>query len=106
MSTQMYMSGLGATRIAVGLSQVLRLSMGDYQTVSAFKIVSGGTLEIVKPQFSGTSTAAGAAWGTGYPLGATEVVAVNGPAVYYLAASGATVVVGAMIGYTYGVTLP
>lgn len=106
MSTQLYMSGLGSTQIAVGLSQVLRLSMGAYQTVSAFKIGSGGSLEIVKPQFSGSSTAAGSAWGTGYLLGTTEVVAVNGPAVYYLAATGATVVVHALIGYTAGVTLP
>lgn len=106
MSTQLYMSGLGATRIPVGLSQVIRLQMGDYQTVSAFKIISGGTLEIVKPQLSGTSTAAGSAWGTGYPVGTSEVVAVNGPAVYYLAATGTTVVVGALIGYTSGVTLP
>ncbi len=106
MSTQLYMTGLGATQISVGLSQVIRFKMGDYQTVSAIKILSGGSLEVVPPQFSGSSTAAGNAWTKGYLVGASEVIAINGPAVFYLAASGSTVVVQALVGYTAGVTLP
>lgn len=109
MSTQLYMAGLGATRFTVGLSQVLRVSPAPFQTVAAFKIFSGGTLEVVRPQLSGASTAAGSAslsWGNGYVVGATEIVAINTSAAFYLAASGTAVVVQCLVGYTNGVTLP
>lgn len=109
MSTQLYMAGLGATRMSVGLSQVLLVKPSNFQTVAAFKIFSGGTLEVVRPQLSGASTAGGGsslAWGNGYVVGATEIVAINTSAAFYLAASGSTVVICALIGYTNGVTLP
>jgi len=96
---------LGATRIAVGLSQVLRVMPTDYQYAETFKIFSGGgTLEIVPPCLSGSSTAAGN-WGIGYPVGASEIVSVGGPAVFYLAATGATMTITMTLGRTAGATV-
>ena len=62
-------------------------------------------LEIVPVQLSGTSTAAGNAWGVGYILGTTEIFNIGGPAVFYLAATGATAVASMTLGYTPGATL-
>jgi len=98
--------GVGATRVAIGLSQVICVKPSSYQYAEGIKILSGGgTLEIVAPQFSGSSTQAGNAWGTGYPLSANEVFNVGGPAPIYFAATGATMIVGMVLGYTSGVTL-
>lgn len=97
---------LGATRIAVGLSTVIRVLPTDYQYAETIKIFSGGgTLEIVPPVLSGASTPASAGHGTGYPVGANEVVSIGGPAVFYLAATGATMVVAMTLGRTAGATV-
>ncbi len=105
--TQNDIQSLGSTRIAVGLSQVIKIIPQAYQYAMSIKILSGGgTLEIVNPQLSGTSTASGAtAWGTGYPIGASESVNVAGPAVFYLVATGATMVAAMYFGNTAGATL-
>lgn len=95
---------IGSTQIPVGLSQVIRVLPSPFQYSTALKIGSGGSLEIVAPQLSGTSTAAGNAWTKGYLLGTSEVVSWNGSGVVYLAASGATVVAHLTIGYTSGMT--
>lgn len=97
---------VGATRVAVGLSQVIRISPSEQDYLSSLKIASGaGTLEIVPIQLSGSSTAAGNAWGKGYPLGASEVFELKGSAVVYLAATGATMVAALALGKTDGATL-
>ncbi len=102
---QSELSVLGATRITVGLSQIVRVMPGAYQYAEGIKIFSGGgTLEICPPALSGTSTAAGN-WGTGYPIGASEVVNLGGPCVFYLAATGATMVATVLLGYTSGATV-
>ncbi len=97
---------VGATRIAVGLSQIIRVRPSANQYAEAIKIFSGGgTLEIVPPALSGASTAAASGWGTGYPLGASEVMSFGGPCVFYLAATGATMVAAMTLGYTAGATV-
>lgn len=97
---------IGATRIAVGLSQIIRVVPGNYAYVQTLKIFSGGgTLEIVEPAYSGSSTAASSGWGTGYPVGASEIVPISGPAAFYLAATGATMIAVMTIGRTAGATV-
>lgn len=96
---------VGATRIPVGLSAIIKLSFASYNYDRNLKIISGGgTLEIVPipTALSGSGTAG---WGLGYPVGANEVVSIPGPALTYLAATGATMVVGVIQGYTNGVTV-
>lgn len=95
---------MGATRIAVGLSAIIQISPTAYQYAEAIKIFSGGgTLELVAPPPALTGASA-AGWGLGYPIGASEVLNVGGPAVMYLAASGATMVAAMYIGRTSGAT--
>lgn len=103
--TQNEICSLGATRINIGLSAIIAIAPGNYQYAESFKILSGGgTLEIVpRPlALTGTSTTG---WGLGYPLGASEVFNVGGPAVMYLAATGATMVLSMILGYTSGATI-
>ncbi len=97
---------IGATRISVGLSQVIRIQGSANQYSTALKYGSGGSLEIVAPQLSGTSTSVGTsnAWSTGYLLATTEVMSWDGNATIYLAATGATAVAHVTIGYTSGMT--
>jgi hypothetical protein len=102
--TQDELNTLGGTQIAVGLSQVIRIQSSAFQHSNTLKIFSGGSLEIVAPQLSGTSTAAGNAWGKGYMLGSAEAVTWDGAAAFYLAATGSTVVAHMLVGYTQGAT--
>lgn len=106
MAGQNDLTVIGATRIPVGLSQIIRLMPSAYQAMNTMKILSGsGTLEIVAPAYSGASTAAASGWGTGYPIGAAEVYSVPSPAIVYLAATGATMVAVLTFGYTNGATV-
>lgn len=100
---------LGATKIVVGLSQIVRFTPPAYCNGYQFKLITttaGGTLEIVPPAFSGSSSLAGASggWGQGYALASNEVVPVQGPAMFYMAASGVTQTVAVMFGFTSGAT--
>ncbi len=108
MAEQRNIYGYGSTQIAVGLSQVIRIQPSAGEWAEQFKYLSGGSLEIVPIQLSGSSTAAGGAWGKGYLMGTSEVfpqAGSPGPAVFYLAATGATAIIGMVIGYTEGSAL-
>lgn len=87
----------------------MRISPGPNSIAGTLKILSGGgTLEILDPVLSGASTGAGTAttgWGTGYPLGGTEIYCYYGSSAFYLAATGATMVVAMTTGRTSGATL-
>ena len=103
--TQNEISVLGATRFVVGLSQILRLTPGDHLYAESFKILSGGgTLEIVDPAYSGSSSAPATGWNQGYPVGLGEVISLRGGASVYLAATGATMTGCMLLGRTYGAT--
>lgn len=95
---------IGATRFAVGISQILRVMPSGYQYAETLQYVSGGSLEIVPPQLSGASTASHPG-GTGKILGTTEVYSIGGPAVFYLAATGATAIASMTLGYTAGASV-
>lgn len=92
---------VGATRVVVGLSQVVKVSPSNNLTALGLKILAGGgTLEIVN-----AATLTGPGWGTGYPLGASEVLNIGGPATFYLAATGATMTAAVLMGRTAGATV-
>lgn len=95
---------VGATRIAIGTSTILKISAQPFQNSYAFKYLSGGSLEVCEMPIALTGASA-TGWGTGYLLGTNEAVGVNGPATYYLAASGATAVICMMISHTTGMTV-
>lgn len=98
------LGALGATHLVIGLSAILRCAPDAFVYSRSLKILSGGgTLEIVPIPLalSGTSCVG---WGLGYPIGAGEVVSTDGPTVFYLAATGATMTAALAIGYTVGVT--
>ena len=97
---------IGATRITVGLSALVKVSPLAYGRGGVIKIFSGGgTLEIVAQPIALTGSSA-AGWGAGYPLAAAEVKAIDGPATFYLAATGATMVAAYCINYSPGATVP
>lgn len=104
--TQNDLSVISATRVAVGLSAIIRLAPGAFNYAEGIKIFSGGssgTVEFVQcpAAFSGVGAAG---WGTGYQIGTNEVVNLGGPAVMYLAATGVTMVMAMYIGQTSGAT--
>lgn len=86
---------LGATLIAVGLSATVRVDAMAGQLSGFFKIASGGgTLCIVQGASSISSQ--------GYPVAAAEVIQLEGPATFFLAAAGATMTVGFVPRYSQG----
>ncbi len=97
---------VGGTQIAVGLSALVAVRTSAYQIADTLKIVSGaGTLWIAPiTGVSLTGAQAGSLITAGYPIGASEVFNVGGPANFYLSAAAATMVVGMAIGYTSGYT--
>ncbi len=94
---------LGATNIVVGLTVANNVQVVPDRCVNGgfFKIAagSGGTLALVQ--------SLGVTYSTGYILGNTEVVSFQGPATFFLAASGATCTVSFVRSYNMGFsTLP
>lgn len=88
---------IGATRLVIGLSAILTVTPVATEIKGILKIFSGGgTLELV----DGPSTG----WGAGYPLAATEIYSLGGPATFFLAATGATMTAALSIGKSQGAT--
>lgn len=101
--SQEYITVSGATRVAVGLSTIIKYTPVAFDHAYSIKIIAGslsGTLEFVNG-----ATAGGSGWGTGYPLGANEVMNLGGPSAFYLAASGVTMVAAVLVGKTAGATI-
>lgn len=98
MSGQKDVMVVGATRIAVGPSAIIRVQPLPNQVSWMARVISGGTLEIVQPN----TTPAG--WGSGFPFAVGDLVPIEGPAAFYLTAAGATAVVACMYKYSYGAT--
>lgn len=97
---------IGATRIIIGTSALVKVMPIPFQQKGYLKIFSGGgTLEIVPqpPALTGTSAVV---FGTGYPIGASEIKEIDGPATFYLAATGATMVAAYVVHYSPGATIP
>lgn len=67
--------------------------------------LSGGSLEIMPNVIAGGSIGGASASGTGYLIGISQIISWEGPAAFYLAATGATVVVSALMKFSDGATL-
>lgn len=92
--------------MVIGLSAIVKINPSAYQYAENIRIYSGGgTLEIVPPPLA-LSGASCTGWGLGYPIGNGEAVSIDGGAVSYLAATGATMTVCMLIGYTSGAPVP
>ncbi len=94
MSTDFRTFVMGATLLNVGLSATVRVVPPAGSNGGFFKISSGGTLAIVQG-ISSISTA-------GYFVAAGEAISWTGPAVFFLAAAGATVSVALCQTYSQG----
>ena len=95
---------LGATRIVIGLSNIVRVTPAAFQNSLMMRIVTataGGTLEIVPP----STFTAGTGWGTGYALGVGTEYAYAGPITFYLAATGVTQTIAMQMGCSQGYSL-
>lgn len=101
--------------VPVGATVAVLISPLDGETGSLIKYFTGGSLEIVQAPVRhdtyGQSSLIGLTWagaslvalqGTGYLFGSSEVVSVDGPARYYLMATGATVTCYLLKGLTAG----
>ncbi len=93
--TDTYSMGATLMNIGTGITQVVQIVPAAGTNGGFFKLAvgSGGTLSIV----SGAGVSANA----GYILGATEVVSFEGPALFWLAAMGATATVAYVPSYNY-----
>lgn len=100
-------AGLGGTIVTVGLSAIVKLSASNFRDALAIKIFAGGgTLEVLPFNFTALSGTGATGWGTGYPIGANEVITLGSGSIAYLAATGATMQAACLVGYTDGVSLP
>lgn len=96
---------IGGTQIAVGLSAIVKFTPPSFMTDGYLKIASGGgTLELVAPPPALTGSSA-AGWGAGYLVGGTEIVDLDGPAAFYMAATGEAMTVSVLIKRTAGATI-
>lgn len=100
---------VGVTQIPVGLSAIVAVRPTAYAYGRNFKIHpnsgASGILEIVSsPEGASLSGAGATGWGGGYPLGGGEAVTLDGPATFYLAATGQTMIAAVILGKTAGAT--
>lgn len=81
---------LSGTRMSIGLSSIIGVTIGQFQNGIMVKLITGGTLEI-----GGASLL----WGQGWPFTASsETIGFNGSGTFYLCASGATCTVALLKG--------
>lgn len=108
MSTSSYDSifSLGTTNIIVPVGATVAVLIEGIagQNSTLLKYVSGGTLSVVGVATGVTLTAAelASAVGNHYVMGTSEVLSIDGPARFYLMATGATTTVSAIRGRTQG----
>lgn len=103
-SSQQFAYGMGATQVNIGVGGAANVLIKPpiYTNGVFFKYLSGGSLSIVSNGISGSPGASGA---LGYILSTTEVVNIDGPAMFFLAASGTTAVAEVVFRYSGGMSL-
>ncbi len=109
-SSQNETFGLGGTKLIVGPGATLALYVKapPFASGQVLKYFTGGSLEIVNAPEGGTLTAAQLATvglGAGYLMGNNEAFSIEGPARYYLMATGATVTAYLAFSLSSGFTL-
>lgn len=94
-----------ATQIVVGLSVLTQVTQPEFGVGGYIKFFSGtgASLEIVSGVSAGSDP--GPKRGTGYMLGATEILPINGPAQFWLCATAATAIAHMIIAKSEGATL-
>ena len=104
MATQSEVLAAGATLFYVGLSALIKVAPAPFTFGMYLKnVAGGGTLELAPiPNGYSLSGSGCTGWGGGYPIAAGETIALDGPATFYLAASGATMTVALVMGKTAG----
>lgn len=112
MSRQIDVNGIKGEKVTVAPGATLALLVEPIggQLSYLLKYASGGSLELIQaPQgmsFGGATTWAGASLaaliGTGYLMGTTEAVNLDGPVRYYLMATGATTICYSIRGLSQG----
>lgn len=96
MSANDLIYNLGQTNVAIPIGATAIQIFPPRTTQSiAIKYASGGTLAIVNNQ-------GGIAAANGYIMGTSEVVSLNGPVSFFLAAGGSTSVASILFGYSAG----
>lgn len=90
-SSQQFTYGFGVTQVPVGTGGAanVRIVPPQYANGMFLKYLSGGTLAIVSNGLSGSP---GASAALGYILSTTDVISIEGPASFFLAASGTTAI--------------
>jgi hypothetical protein len=81
---------MGATQITVGISAITQFIPSRWINGVQLRKISGGTLSIIQ----------GPTYTAGYVVGDTEALSIQGPAVFFMAAAGSPVVVGALLNYS------
>lgn len=111
MSSNQRSYALGATQLVVapGATNALLVSPAPGEVSHGIKYISGGSLEILAPPLSYDGYAPGSTWtgaslvallGRGYLMGTSEADNIDGPARYYLMATGATAIAHKLISYS------
>lgn len=107
MATQAEVNGLGSTRVIVPPGATLAVVVNPVAggCNQRLKYLSGGSLEIFNCPV-GTTAPGGSlvalATAGGYLMSTTEIVEIDGPARYYLMATGATAIAALVYGLTAG----
>lgn len=95
MSSDLPTYAVGATLLTVGLSQTVRVIPPAGSNGAFFKIASGGGSLALVQGISSIVT-------QGYVIAGGEAISMSGPAVFFLAASGATMTVALCQTYSQG----
>lgn len=94
--------GVTLFAVAPGYSLALWVRAVPGEVASTIKYFSGGSLEIMQVATPGSSGILQTAAGQGYLMGAGEAVNLQGPASYYLCATGATALAYCLRGLSTG----
>lgn len=94
--------------VGVGSTVATLVSPEPGQLNIVLKYFSGGTLEIIGCSLGVTLTAAqlASANQTGYLMGTSEILTIDGPARFYLSSTAATTIVMVLRGRSQDVTYP
>lgn len=101
---------MGATQMNIGIIGAslfpTKITPPQYCVGGFIQRISGGTLEILPSELSGKTISGATAGGLGFIMGGSLMAyAFEGPASFYIAATGSTAVAGIMWKFSTGATL-